>query len=172
MLNHKIANQIGELGPLFFLIMVNNLASELYVEDSALSEVVKVGKSDPLTLQQGVNSVNQWSIVNNMKLNVEKTKEFIVSFVTNQPSLQPMMINNQHLEMVHTIKLLGVYLTSDLKWTKHVTHICSKASKHLYALRLIKHNGVKSSDLRRVFCSFILPVLKYKKEQKFNSLHK
>ena len=90
-----------KLGPLFFLIMVNDLASQLplfkYVDDCALSEVVKVGKSDPLTLQQEVDSVNQWSIANNMKLNVKKTKEFIVSFLTNQPSLQPLMINNQHL---------------------------------------------------------------------------
>jgi hypothetical protein len=52
------------------------------------------------------------------------------------------MINNQHLETVHTIKLLGVYLTSDLKWIKHVTHICSKASKRLYALRLLKRKYV------------------------------
>jgi hypothetical protein len=145
--------------------MVSDLASQLplykYVDDCALSEVVKVGKSDPLTLQQEVDSVNQWSIANNMKLNVKKTKEFIVSFLTNQPSLQPLMINNQHLETVHTIKLLGVYLTSDLKWIKHVTHICSKASKRLYALRLLKRNGVQSSDLRRFLCSFIRPVLEY-----------
>ena len=84
-----------------------------------------------------------------------------MSFLTNQPSLQPLMINNQHLETVHTIKLLGVYLTSDLKWTKHVTHIFSKASERLYALRLLKRNGVQSSNLRRVFCCFIRPVLEY-----------
>ena len=84
-----------------------------------------------------------------------------MSFLTNQPSLQPLMVNNQHLETVHTIKLLGVYLKSDLKWIKHVTHICSKASKRLYALRLLKHNGVQWSDLRRVFCRFIRPVLEY-----------
>jgi hypothetical protein len=71
--------------------MVNDLASQLplykYVDDSALSEVVKVGKSDPLTLQWEVDSVKQWSVANNMKLNVKKTKELIVSFLTNQPSL-------------------------------------------------------------------------------------
>jgi hypothetical protein len=61
------------------------------------------------------------------------------------------MVNNQHLETVHTIKLLGVYLKSDLKWIKHVTHIFSKASKRLYALRLLKRNCVQSGDLRRVF---------------------
>ncbi len=116
------------------------------MDDSALAEVVIVV----------IDRVNQWPIANNMKLNVEKTKEFIVSFLTNQPSLQPLMINNQYLETVYTLKLLGVYLTSDLKWTKHVTHICSKASKRLYALRFVctKRNGVQLSDLRRVFLQF------------------
>ncbi len=31
----------------------------------------------------------------------------------------------------------------------------------MHALRLLKRNGVQSSDLRRVFCSFIRPVLEY-----------
>lgn len=106
-------------------------------------------------------NVNQWSIANNMMLNVKKTKEFIVSFLSNQPLLQPLQINNQHLETIYTTKLLGLYLTSDLKWTKHVDHICSKASKRLYALRLLKRNGVQSRDLRKVYCSFVRPVLEY-----------
>ena len=71
------------------------------------------------------------------------------------------MIDNQYLEMVQITKLLGVYLTSDLKWTKHVTHICSKASKRLYALRLLKRNGVQSRDLQKVYCSFVRPILEY-----------
>ena len=71
------------------------------------------------------------------------------------------MIDNQYLEMVQTTKLLGVNLTSDLKWTKHVTHICSKASKRLHALRLLKRNGVQSRDLQKVYCCFVRPILEY-----------
>ena len=71
------------------------------------------------------------------------------------------MIDNQHLETVQTSKLLGVYLTPDLKWTKHVIHICSKASKPLYALRLLKRNNVQSRDLQKVYCSFVRPILDY-----------
>ena len=85
------------------------------MDDSALSEVVRVGKLNLSTLQTEVDSVNQWSIANNMNLNLKRTREFIVSFLKNQPSLQPLMIDNQYLEMVQTAKLLGVYLTSDLK---------------------------------------------------------
>ena len=76
----------------------------------------------------------------------------LAPMLKNQPSPQPLMIDNQYLEMVQTTKILGVYLTSDLKWTKHVTHICSKESKRLYALRLLKRNGVQSRDLQKVYC--------------------
>ena len=126
-----------KLGPLFFLIMVNDLSSELtlykYVDDCAISEVVRVCEPDLPKLQQELDNVTQWSSANNMKLNVKKTKDFTVSFLINQPLAQPLIVNNQPLEAVNTIKLLGVNLTSDLKWTTHIRHISSKESKRLYA---------------------------------------
>ncbi|CAB4023186.1 Hypothetical predicted protein [Paramuricea clavata] len=141
-----------KLGPLFFLIMVNDLSSELplykYVDDCAISEVVRVCEPDLPKLQQELDNVTQWSSANNMKLNVKKTKDFTVSFLINQPLAQPLIVNNQPLEAVNTIKLLGVNLTSDLKWTTHIRHISSKASKRLYALRILRRNGVQPSDLR------------------------
>ena len=69
--------------------------------------------------------------------------------------------NNQPLEAVPTTKLLGVILTSDLKWSKHVEYICSKASKRLYALRMLKRSGVPPRDLCSVYSYFIRPVLEY-----------
>ena len=120
-----------KLGPLFFLIMVNDLSSELV------------------------------SSTNNVKLNVKRTKNFTVSFLHSQPSVEPLIVDNQTLEVVNTFKLLGVYLTSDLKWTTHVRHISSKASKRLYALRILKRNGVQPSYLKTVYCSFIKPVVEY-----------
>jgi hypothetical protein len=53
---------------------------------------------------------------------------------------------------------LCVVLTSDLKWTTHVNHICSKVSKWLFALRLLRRNGVRPQDLRRAYCRFVRPV--------------
>ena len=79
----------------------------------------------------------------------------------NQPSVESLIVDNQTLEVVNTIKLLGVYLPSDLKWTTHVRHISTKASKRLYALRILKRNGVQPSDLKTVYFSFIRPVLEY-----------
>ncbi len=45
--------------------------------------------------------------------------------------------------------------------TTHIRQISSKASKRLYALRILRRNGDQPSDLRTVYCSFIRLVLEY-----------
>ena len=62
---------------------------------------------------------------------------------------------------VFTTKLLGVHLSSDLKWSTHVEAVCAKASKRLFALRSLKRSGVPPRDLRSVYSYFIRPVLEY-----------
>ena len=154
-----------KLGPSFFFVMVNDLSTELplykYVDDCTVYETISASAIDSSILQQEIENITQWTSANNMKLNVNKTKEFTVSFLKNQPSLPPLTVNNQPLEAVPTAKLLGVILTFDLKWSKHVEYICSEASKRLYALRMLKRNGVPPSDLPSVYSYFIRPVLVY-----------
>jgi hypothetical protein len=55
----------------------------------------------------------------------------------------------------------GIYLTSDLSWNTHVEYMCGKASKRLYILRILKRRGFSVNHLRKVFCSFIRPILEY-----------
>ena len=52
-------------------------------------------------------------------------------------------------------------LSGSTPGTTHIGHICSKASKRLYALKLLKRSGVQSRDLRLVYCSFIRPFVEY-----------
>jgi hypothetical protein len=74
-----------------------------------------------------------------------------------------MHVASQHpwVKNVQTFKLLGVIISSDLTWNAHVDYICTKASKRLYALRILKRSGAPANDLITVFCSFIRPVLEY-----------
>ncbi len=66
-----------------------------------------------------------------------------------------------NIEVVRTFKLLGVIISSDLTWNAHIDYICTKASKRLYALRILKRSGAPANDLITVFCAFIRPVLEY-----------
>ena len=71
------------------------------------------------------------------------------------------VVNNQQLESVQSVKLLGVHIKCDLKWDLHVDSVCSKASKRLYALRTLKRSGVSAKHLRSVYVCFVRPVLEY-----------
>jgi hypothetical protein len=88
--------------------------------------VMSTREMDSSRIQPEIDNINQWSTVNNMKLNVKKTKEFTVSFLKTKPSLEPLTNNKRSIEVVHTAKLVGVQLSSNLKWNIHIDYMCSK----------------------------------------------
>ena len=45
--------------------------------------------------------------------------------------------------------------------TSSILYICSKASKRLYSLRLLKRSGAPVVDLRSFYCCFLRPILEY-----------
>ena len=58
-------------------------------------------------------------------------------------------------------KLLGLTVTSDLKWNKHVTNIVSKGSKRLYLQVQLKRAKVPTKDIIQFYTTCIRPVLEY-----------
>ena len=75
--------------------------------------------------------------------------------------MDPIFIEEHELVPVSSAKILGMYISVDLKWNTHITHIVSKASKRLYFLRLLKRSGVDRYSLLTVFTTCIRPVLEY-----------
>ena len=63
--------------------------------------------------------------------------------------------------IVSSAKILGMYISADVKWNTHITHTVSKASKHLYFLRLLKRSGIDRALLLTVFTTCIRPILEY-----------
>ena len=112
-------------------------------------------------LPSSVDACEEWSRDNNMKLNASKTKEMRVNFSFSSPSYPPIVIDNQTVSIVKHAKLLGVNVSNDLKWNLHVNAICKKASKRLYALRLLRRNALPDSVLVKVYCTCVRPILEY-----------
>ena len=60
-----------------------------------------------------------------MKINCKKTKAILFNSSRNNDFLPKLTIeNNQELEVVEELKLLGVIITSDLKWNAQCDSIC------------------------------------------------
>ena len=130
-----------KLGPLLFLIMVNDLNvsddTVKFVDDNTIWEIVLKGQESNWVLPSQITESTKWASENNMKLNPTKTKEVRVGFSPLDPvALPPITIDGHDIVVVPHAKLLGVMISKYLKWIEHVDYICNKASKRLYASRL------------------------------------
>jgi hypothetical protein len=105
-----------------FFIMINDLAvadeTVKFVDDTSLWEIIS--NNSPSQLPANIISCSEWSSVNNMKLNVSKTKELRVCSSKLIPSFAPITISGQEVDVVSEAKLLGVVLSDDLKWNRHI----------------------------------------------------
>ena len=155
-----------KLGPLLFLCMIDDLQMEppvqvlKFVDDTTLLEVAPKNVDDT-HLQDALDLFQNWTLDNNMMLNPQKTKELCFCF-SNKPQLRsPLHLNGLPIQSVKSAKLLGVTLSSDLKWDLHVQSIVKKASQRLYILTILKRCCAPKDHLLHVFKSIVRPVLEY-----------
>ena len=75
-----------------------------------------------------------------------------------QPNLT---ICNESAEVVEKMKLLGVIITSDLKWHENTKHIVKKAFSKLWMLRRLKVMGASRKTLLDVYCKHVRSVAEF-----------
>jgi hypothetical protein len=115
-----------------------------FLDDTTLSEVVPKGQ--PNAMQLYVARVAEWSLLNHMNINFNKTKEVIIGTLSNSPP-PVISINNNTIQRVSNFKLLGVTLDRTLEWHSHINLICNNASSRLYFLKQLRRNHIKEDDL-------------------------
>ena len=70
-------------------------------------------------------------------------------------------IEGNTLEKAHVSKLLGVWISEDLSWTKNCQEICKKAYSRLSMITKLKYVGVSTEDLLDIYILFIRSVTEY-----------
>lgn len=139
----------AKLSALLFLIMINDLdtPADMWkcVDDTSISETVEKGCDS--NLQRVVDDLSrQWSN-EGFQLNEAKCKELRISFTNNNLTFNPILLNGKPLEEMPSAKLLGLNISSDLRWNVHVLELGKKASCRLYFLRQLKRSQVKTEEL-------------------------
>ena len=144
-----------------FLVMVKKLAEsyperQKYVNDLSLPEICC--KDSPSNAYGIIKDIKNHAASSNMVVNMDKSVVLSISFLRTKPTYYPLLHQQQ---MVALIKLLGVHISSDMKWDKEVGSRVKRGNMGISAMKLLSRYGVPVEHLLRFYLSFIRPILEY-----------
>ena len=96
-----------------------------------------------------------------MKINKKKTKAMLLNTSKTKDFTPKLKIDNETIDLVEEIKLLGVKITSDMKWNENNEFITKKAFSRLWMIRRLKLIGNNQKELLDVYIKQIRRVREY-----------
>ena len=110
--------------------------------------------------QEQLNNISEWTNKNLMKLNETKSN-YLVFTRTRTDFMTRLTLNEEKLDQVKVIKLLGVWISEDLSWSKNTQEIVKKCFSRLSLLTKLKYVGVCTEDLLDIYILFIRSCAEY-----------
>ena len=135
--------QGSALGPLLFLIYVNNMPNQVqhgvllqFADDTCLICCGKSHEETGMLLTEDLTSLSQWIVASHMQVNVNKSS--VMWFYIRQskwkappPSVH---LDGLQLKQVDHHKYLGIFFDPQLRWDAHVNNVCKRMSYYLYLI--------------------------------------
>ena len=82
--------------------------------------------------QSKVNEILQYAQDCKMKINSSESKTMLFNRSRKSDFMPELMISgDDYAEVVESMKLLGVIISSDLKWHSHINYLCERANSKL-----------------------------------------
>ena len=106
-------------------------------------------------VQQQLDEINNYAIENEMKINKVKTKTMLFNTAKVKDFTPTLTIDGEVIELVEQMKLLGVQVTSDLKWNANTQYITKKAYNKLWMIRRLKLNGANRRELIDIYSKHV-----------------
>ena len=159
------------LGPLFFLIYINDLpncldisCAKMFADDTNIT----VPGCTFAELEQATNfeltNLYSWLKANKLSLNIAKTEFMVVSsrqkFLAENCSELNIRLDNQPISRVEHAKSLGLIIDDRLSWSNYIKELCRKISSAIGALRRIR-SLVSQSTAVKIYNALIQPHFDY-----------
>lgn len=153
------------LGPLLFLIYINDIGeklhslSRLFADDTALGYSSRNVDEINTVINHDLNELNVWSRSWLMSFNPDKTEIMVFSNIDTENDFN-FSFEGKNILLTDTHKHLGVTFSSNAKWNDHVENIIKKIYKHLCMLRKLKLR-MNRVNLEKLYLIFIRPLFEY-----------
>ena len=157
--------QGSNLGPLLFIIFINDLCNNLdcqkllFADDLKIfSEINKI--DDCIDLQQQIHKIELWCISNKLEMNVSKCK--VVTYTRKATQTEFLYtFNNTVLSRGQTTKDLGILFDSKLDFVEHVNVITNSALRLLgFIIRNCKQFS-NTQALKTLYFSLVRSKIEY-----------
>ena len=155
------------LGPLIFNTFLNDvfyvLDKQCNLYDHADDNTLVNSDAYILHLkskhEKNANMASNWFANNNMKSILSKFQAMVLN---NHPDSCEIYLRvaNTDVQLNDCVKLLGVYIDYELKFTNHVDHLCKRTSRQLSAIRRIA-KYLNKDCIMKLFNAFILSNFNY-----------
>ena len=155
------------LGPLLFLLYINDLASVcqytfpiLFADDSNL--FISGNDADLImeTLNTELKEISLWLKANKLSLNIKKTHFMIFSSKNKPHPDMNINIDGEIINETSKTKFLGVIIDNKLSWKDHILYISGKLAKGTGVILKARKYLMKET-LISLYYSFVYPYLIY-----------
>ncbi len=153
------------LGPLLFLIYVNDITehllsiSRLYADDSSLAfSSTNIDDLEGI-INHDLVIISDWAKRWLVNFNPSKTEAMIFTFRQLERPLN-LIFENTNIAFVENHKHLGLTLSDNGKWHSHIDNITAATSKVLCIMKKLKFRLCRNS-LNQIYISYMRPILEY-----------
>ena len=94
-----------------------------------------------------------------MILNETKTKAMVVNFTTNYQFTTRLNLNNQNIDIVDKMKILGTTINNKLDWNENCRNLILKVNKIMVFLRKILSFGANQKEMVQLWKTYCRSVL-------------
>ena len=151
-------------GPRLFTILIKGIkcskvSNYKFVDDKTL---VYSYSGDPTSfLQMVLNLETAETEKDKMVINEAKCNVITFNFSNKNIGPQNLLLNGNILNSVNKIKLLGVIITDDLRWSENTAQICKKVNKKFYLLCILRQFDFNQEELLIAWKVLLRPITEY-----------
>ncbi len=166
MSNNSGVPQGSVLGPLLFLIYINDLVHHLRCKSFLFADDTSLFKSGEslydcyIDLNSDLETINAWAKKWKIKINAEKTEGLIITRKSTQYAIPNIILDGCPVNFVKAHKHVGIWLDSKLDWKIHICNLAEKANKRMGILRRFKYLLPRHA-LNQCYISYVRPLMEY-----------
>ena len=157
------------LGPLLFLIYINDLPNrlksnaKLFADDTSLFTIVKDKNESANILNNDLSLISRWAYDWKMLFNPDPKKpaqELIFSRKKQSQSHPTISLNNIPIERASYQKHLGIILDEKLNFKQHIDNAILKINKGISVIKKLRYSLPRKS-LVTIYKAFLRPLIDY-----------